>query len=278
MKSAVSTSDTLGLMLRDLDQFPMPDHEQQVELAKRVAAGDDAARKQMVAANLRLVVHWARRYQDRGVDMADLVQEGTFGLMRAVDKFDWERGFRFSTYATWWIRQALQRAVQQHGRTIRIPLEVGEQIQRLELTKAELASTLGRAPDRGGAGRGDRDDGGRARVARGRRPGDRLARPAGRARVHDHPGRAGGARRLDFVADVEETMVYERVRDAVERLPGLQRDVLRLRFGFGGDSPASLQSTAERLGVGVRRVRRAEEEALAALSGDVDVLGVHEAA
>jgi RNA polymerase sigma factor (sigma-70 family) len=146
MKSAVSTSDTLGLMLRDLDQFPMPDHEQQVELAKRVAAGDDAARKQMVAANLRLVVHWARRYQDRGVDMADLVQEGTFGLMRAVDKFDWERGFRFSTYATWWIRQALQRAVQQHGRTIRIPLEVGEHIQRLELTKAQLATTLGRTP------------------------------------------------------------------------------------------------------------------------------------
>ena len=156
MKSAVSTSDTLGLMLRDLDQFPMPDHEQQVELAKRVAAGDEAARKQMVAANLRLVVHWARRYQDRGVDMADLVQEGTFGLMRAVDKFDWERGFRFSTYATWWIRQALQRAVQQHGRTIRIPLEVGEQIQRLELTKSELASTLGPRPDRGRARRGDR--------------------------------------------------------------------------------------------------------------------------
>ena len=100
----------------------------------------------MVAANLRLVVHWARRYQDRGVDMADLVQEGSFGLMRAVDKFDWERGFRFSTYATWWIRQALQRAVQQHGRTIRIPLEVGEHIQRLELTKAQLATTLGRTP------------------------------------------------------------------------------------------------------------------------------------
>ena len=146
MKSAVSTSDTLGLMLKDLDQFPMPDHEQQVELAKRVAAGDELARKQMVAANLRLVVHWARRYQDRGVDMADLVQEGSFGLMRAVDKFDWERGFRFSTYATWWIRQALQRAVQQHGRTIRIPLEVGEHIQRLELTKAQLATTLGRTP------------------------------------------------------------------------------------------------------------------------------------
>src|SRR6202046_4890851 len=146
MKSAVATAATLGVISRDLHQFPMPDHEHQVELAKRVAAGDELARKQMVAANLRLVVHWARRYQDRGVDMGDLVQEGSSGLMRAVDKFDWERGFRFSTYATWWIRQALQRAVQQHGRTIRLPMEVAERNQQLELTKSELASTLGRAP------------------------------------------------------------------------------------------------------------------------------------
>ncbi len=279
MKSAVNTSDTLGLMLRDLDQFPMPDHEQQVELAKRVAAGDDAARKQMVAANLRLVVHWARRYQDRGVDMADLVQEGTFGLMRAVDKFDWERGFRFSTYATWWIRQALQRAVQQHGRTIRIPLEVGEQIQRLELTKAELASTLGRAPTEGeelyeatgmtAAERESLDDVARVTAS--------LDQPAALESTTTL-GELVAPDESDFVVDVEQTMVYDRVRDAVERLPGLQRDVLRLRFGFGGDSPASLQSTAERLGVGVRRVRRAEEEALAALSGDEDVLGVHQAA
>jgi len=123
-RTASSNMDSLGLLLRDLDRFPMPDYDQQVALAKRVALGDDEAKKEMVAANLRLVVHWARRYQDRGVDLADLVQEGTFGLLRAVEKFDWERGFRFSTYATWWIRQALQRAVQQHGRTIRIPLEV----------------------------------------------------------------------------------------------------------------------------------------------------------
>src|ERR1700721_4585272 len=146
MANSTSTHDGIRPFLDDLDRYPLPDHEEQVELAKRVAAGDDEARRQMIAANLRLVVHWARRYQDRGVDFGDLVQEGTFGLMRAVDKFDWERGFRFSTYATWWIRQALQRAVQQHGRTIRIPLEVGEQIQRLELTKAELATTLGRKP------------------------------------------------------------------------------------------------------------------------------------
>jgi DNA-directed RNA polymerase sigma subunit (sigma70/sigma32) len=123
-RSRGADADSLGLFLRDLDHHPLPDHEAQTELAKRVAAGDDEARREMAAANLRLVIHWARRYQDRGVDLPDLIQEGTFGLMRAVDKFDWERGFRFSTYATWWIRQALQRAVQQHGRTIRLPMEV----------------------------------------------------------------------------------------------------------------------------------------------------------
>src|SRR5271157_1720172 len=145
-RSAVNTNDMLGLLLRDLDRYPMPNYDEQVALAKRVAAGDEEAKKQKVAANLRLVLHWARRYQDRGVEMVDLVQEGTFGLLRAVEKFDWERGFKFSTYATWWIRQALQRAVQQHGRTIRIPLEVGELLQRLEAVTAELAGQLGRPP------------------------------------------------------------------------------------------------------------------------------------
>src|ERR1700733_13357719 len=125
-----SDADSLGLFLRDLDHHPLPDHEAQTALAQRVADGDQEARREMIAANLRLVVHWARRYQDRGVDLPDLIQEGTFGLMRAVDKFDWERGFRFSTYATWWIRQALQRAVQQHGRTIRLPMEVAERNQQ----------------------------------------------------------------------------------------------------------------------------------------------------
>jgi RNA polymerase sigma factor (sigma-70 family) len=272
------TTDSLGLLLRDLDQYPMPDHEQQVALAKRVAAGDDEARRQMVAANLRLVVHWARRYQDRGVDMADLVQEGTFGLLRAVEKFDWERGFRFSTYATWWIRQALQRAVQQHGRTIRIPLEVGERLQRLDAVTAELAGALGRPPT-------DEE----LTEATGM-DADERASLEGVARVAaslDQPAAADSATSLgdlvapddrDWASEVDEEMVFDRVRAAVDQLPGLQRDVLRLRFGFDGDSPASLQATAERLGVGVRRVRRAEEEGLAALSSDDAVVGAHLAA
>jgi DNA-directed RNA polymerase sigma subunit (sigma70/sigma32) len=155
---------------------------------------------------------------------------------------------------------------------------VGEQIQRLELTKAELASTLGRAPTE------EELNEATGMTAAERESLEDVARVTASL---DQPAALESTTTLgelvapddsDFVADVEETMVYERVRDAVERLPGLQRDVLRLRFGFGGDSPASLQSTAERLGVGVRRVRRAEEEALAALSGDVDVVGVHQAA
>ena len=116
-----SGPDLMRLFLDDLGRFPLLSATEQTELAKRIEQGDEEARKQMIGSNLRLVVHWARRYQGRGVDMIDLVQEGTFGLMRAVEKFDWRKGFRFSTYATWWIRQALQRAVQSKGRAIRLP-------------------------------------------------------------------------------------------------------------------------------------------------------------
>jgi len=277
-RGTTNTADTLGLLLRDLDRYPMPNYDEQVELAKRVASGDEEAKKQMVAANLRLVLHWARRYQDRGVEMVDLVQEGTFGLLRAVEKFDWERGFKFSTYATWWIRQALQRAVQQHGRTIRIPLEVGELLQRLEATTAELTSQLGRRPT---------DEEIEAATGMTRAERDNLSVLAGVTASLDQPASADSTTVLgelvapeddDWVEDVERQMLNDQLHRALEKLDDLQRKVVTMRFGMDGSTPLSLQATADRLGVGVRRVRRAEEEALEVLREDGDVISVHEPA
>ncbi len=277
-RSSVNTNDMLGLLMRDLDRYPMPNYDEQVELAKRVTAGDEEAKKQMVAANLRLVLHWARRYQDRGVEMIDLVQEGTFGLLRAVEKFDWERGFKFSTYATWWIRQALQRAVQQHGRTIRIPLEVGEQLQRLEATSAELTSLFARKPtdeeltEATGMSKAERDN---------------LRGLAGVTASLDQPASSDSATTLgdlvapsqhDWVGDIEQSMVDQQLLDALDQLSDIQRDVLSHRFGLNGSSPLSLQATANVMDIGVRRVRRAEEEAMAILRKDQTVVAAHELA
>jgi len=271
-RTVVNTNDMLGLLMRDLDRYPMPNYDEQVELAKRVTAGDEEAKKQMVAANLRLVLHWARRYQDRGVEMTDLVQEGVFGLLRAVEKFDWERGFKFSTYATWWIRQALQRAVQQHGRTIRIPLEVGEQLQRLEATTAELTSLFGRKPT---------DDELTEATGMSKAVRDNLQGLAGVTASLDQPATADSATTLgdlvapsqtDWVGDVEQVMMDEQVHNALMKLTKIQREVLTRRFGLDGTTPLSLQATASVLDIGVRRVRRAEEEALATLKGDAAIL------
>ncbi len=271
-RTAVNTNDMLGLLMRDLDRYPMPNYDEQVELAKRVTAGDEEAKKQMVAANLRLVLHWARRYQDRGVEMTDLVQEGVFGLLRAVEKFDWERGFKFSTYATWWIRQALQRAVQQHGRTIRIPLEVGEQLQRLEATTAELTSIFGRKPT---------DDELTEATGMSKEVREGLRGLAGVTASLDQPAAADSATTLgdlvapsqtDWVGDVEQTIMDQQVHGALMKLSKIQREVLTRRFGLDGTTPLSLQATATVLDIGVRRVRRAEEEALAMLKGDAAIL------
>jgi RNA polymerase primary sigma factor len=276
--SRSADADSMGLFLRDLEHHPLPDHASQTELAVRVASGDEDARREMIAANLRLVVHWARRYQDRGVDLSDLIQEGTFGLMRAVEKFDWERGFRFSTYATWWIRQALQRAVQQHGRTIRLPMEVAERNQQVDAATWELTHQLQRPPTDS-----ELDDVTNTNAEMR----DELARAARVVASLDQPATFDSASTLgDLVStesnEFEETvttdLTHGLVRKAIDLLTDLQREVVRHRFGFDGSDPASLQTTAERLGVGVRKVRQAEAEALELLSESEALEAAHQAA
>ena len=279
MANSTSTHDSIRLFLDDLDRYPLPDHEQQVELAKRVAAGDDEARRQMIAANLRLVVHWARRYQDRGVDFGDLVQEGTFGLMRAVDKFDWQRGFRFSTYATWWIRQALQRAVQQHGNTIRVPMEVAEQAQRADRVDVGARRRPAARPHPRRGGRGQRRRQSHARDRPGRGAGRGQPRPARRHR-HRHRPRGPRGRRRPLLRGGRRTA--DGARSGARRRRHARRARARRRCASATGSttarPTSLQATASRLGIGVRRARQAEARALQQLATLAEVEAAHQAA
>jgi RNA polymerase primary sigma factor len=278
MATSTSTTDSIRLFLDDLDGYPLPDPDEQVELAKRVAKGDEGARARMIAANLRLVVHWARRYQDRGVDFGDLVQEGTFGLMRAVDKFDWRRGFRFSTYATWWIRQALQRAVQQHGNTIRVPMEVAEQSQRADRLTWELAAELQRDPTPEEIAEASGIDPGGLEALQGlARVVASLDQPAA-AESDTVLGDLMAGDESSFEDEVERRLLLDRVLEAVEGLDPLDRDVLRIRFGLDGAAPASLQATASRLGIGVRRARQAEARALQHLATLPAIEDAHRAA
>src|SRR6266487_6870296 len=143
---AVATTDALQLFLNEAAKWPLLTAEEEVELAKRIERGDHAAKERMINSNLRLVVSIAKRYQGHELHLLDLIQEGIIGLIRAVEKFDWRRGFKFSTYATWWIRQAVQRGVVNKSRTIRIPVHIADREQRIARAERELAPRLGRQP------------------------------------------------------------------------------------------------------------------------------------
>ncbi len=244
--------DLMRLYLDDVGRVPLPTAEEQVRLAQRVEAGDEEARAEMIAANLRLVVHWARRYQGRGVDLVDLVQEGAFGLMRAVEKFDWRRGFKFSTYATWWIRQSLQRAVQSKGRAIRLPEDA---------VAAEAAAER----------EGDESQPHLPRVVAS------LDQPLG-SEATATLGDVLTGEQIDLEEEVAHAISLERLDEAIERLPDLERAVVRLRFGLDGQPPASLETTAKQLGIGVRRVRSIEASALRFLAQQPEVGALHPAA
>ena len=143
---AVATTDALQLFLNEAGRYPLLTAAEEVELAKRIERGDTQAKERMINSNLRLVVSIAKRYQGHGLSLLDLIQEGIIGLIRAVEKFDWRKGFKFSTYATWWIRQAVQRGVANKSRTIRIPVHIVEREQKIARAERELIAKLGRAP------------------------------------------------------------------------------------------------------------------------------------
>jgi RNA polymerase primary sigma factor len=262
-----TTTDALQLFLNEAGRWPLLTAPEEVELAKRVERGDLAAKERMINSNLRLVVSIAKKYQGHDLALLDLIQEGIIGLIRAVEKFDWRLGYKFSTYATWWIRQAVQRGVQNKARTIRIPVHIAEREQRIARAERELAVRLGRPPT-------DDEVAHEAKLSVKKY---REVRDAARAVTSlDRPvGTEGDASFGDLLPhhaagpEEEVTVSLERsaLLQAVDDLPDRERDVVKWRYGLNGDSdPASLEEIGQRLGLTRERVRQIEAAALKRLA------------
>jgi RNA polymerase primary sigma factor len=259
------TADALGTYLREIGRHPLLTADDEVTLAKRIEKGDEEATVRMVTANLRLVVSIARRYRSTGIPLLDLIQEGNLGLLRAVEKFDWRKGFKFSTYATWWIRQAIQRGIADRGRTVRLPVHIHEQLVRLRRERRELEATLGReaTPDELARAAGMST----ARVLQ--------LQGAGLAPVSlETPvGDSGDTTIGDFVSDDREELFSDVMRTigrmelerALSTLPERERMILALRFGLTGEEPMTLERIGERFGLTRERIRQLEAKALAKL-------------
>jgi RNA polymerase primary sigma factor len=255
--------DSLRLYLRSIGRVPLLTAEQEVSLAKRIERGDMTAKTHMVEANLRLVVSIAKGYLGRGLTFLDLIQEGSLGLIRAVEKFDYRRGYKFSTYATWWIRQAVTRAIADKGRTIRIPVHMVEKLNKVVHVERQLVQSLGREPtpeeiaqELECSSREVRD------ILRMSQQPISLEKPIG----EEEESELG-----DFVEDQTAESPYElaaenlrrdNVRRALQALPKREREVIEMRFGLTGGRPRTLEEVGRAFNVTRERIRQIENHTL----------------
>ena len=271
-----TTTDALQLFLREAGRHELLTAPQEVELAKKVERGDLQAKQQMIQSNLRLVVSIAKNYRNQGLPFLDLIQEGTLGLIRAVEKFDWRRGFKFSTYATWWIRQAITRALADQSRTIRIPVHMVERMNRVARAKRALMQKHNREPTPEEIGELVEMPAKKVEeiLKLGQEPVS-LEAPVG--------GEEGDASLGDFIEDAATDrpleIVANRIRDAdlqkvLDSLPWRERRVIELRYGLGDKGPMTLEDIGHEVGVTRERVRQIESKTLAMLksSGGADRL------
>ena len=275
---AGTTTDALQLFLNEIRRYPLLTAAEEVELAKAIERGDIEAKERMINSNLRLVVSIAKKYQGQELGLLDLIQEGIFGLIRAAEKFDWRKGYKFSTYATFWIRQAIQRGIANKARTIRIPVHIGQRERKIARAERDLASRLGRDPD---------DD---EIAAEAELPIEQVVEVRQAARTItslDRPvGEEGETAFGDLLPsegaepeeEVEMSLREQTLRQAVEQLPERERQVVKLRYGINGDEPTPLRETGRRLGLSPERVRQLESEALEHLAMQREVEGLRDAA
>jgi len=255
--------DSLRLYLRSIGQVDLLTAAQEVELAQRIERGDMLAKRQMVEANLRLVVSIAKGYLGRGLSFLDLIQEGSLGLIRAVEKFDYRRGYKFSTYATWWIRQAVTRAIADKARTIRIPVHMVEKLNRVTHVERQLVQSLGREPEPAEIAAELRWPLDEVRdILRVSQVPVSLEKPIG----DEDESELG-----DFVADEDvaepfeeasEHLQREGVRKALDALPERERQVIELRYGLSGLEPLTLEEVGRTFGVTRERIRQIETNTL----------------
>ena len=263
---AESTTDALQLFLREAGRHQLLTAAQEVELAKKIERGDMRAKQHMIQANLRLVVSIAKNYRNQGLPFLDLIQEGTLGLIRAVEKFDWRRGFKFSTYATWWIRQAVARALADKARTIRMPVHIVERLQKMNRAERTLWTQLGREPTLEEI----------AEEASLPLTQALEVRAAARASTSlDQPvGEAEDAVFGDFVAgdgplpeeQVELSLRSQALKEALAVLSERERQVVVLRYGLADAEPKTLEDIGRRLGLTRERVRQIELDSLRRLA------------
>jgi RNA polymerase primary sigma factor len=262
-----ATTDALQLFLNEAGRYKLLTADEEVALSKRIERGDKAAKDLMINSNLRLVVSIAKKYQGHGLSLLDLIQEGIIGLIRAVEKFDWRRGYKFSTYATWWIRQAVQRGVANKSRTIRIPVHILERETKISRAERELVAELERQPT-------DEEISKRSKlpvkqvreVRKAARAVTSLDRPLG----DDSDASLGdvvATEEHDFEEELHLGLTEETLHRAVADLPEREQHVLKLRYGLNGDEdPKSLDEIGRRLGLTRERVRQIEAQALERLA------------
>ena len=266
-----ASADSLQMFMNEIGRYPLLTAAEEVALAKRVERGDRAAKERMINCNLRLVVHVAKRYRGHGVPFGDLIQDGVIGLNRAVEKFDYRKGFKFSTYATWWIRQAVQRSVAGQARTIRVPTHVHERRQTLNRHARKLETELGRAATP--------EELAKASGLKLQHVEEALSVPEARASLNSPVGDDDGELG-DLFADenaddpeavAEDALRSLAVRQALAQLPERERRILELRFGIDGE-PKSLEAIGAELGLTRERIRQLETQALARLTDDLGAL------